>query len=266
MIFFFSPKSLIHFSLVFVVVIFTSSTRGCCAPLNSLNIKPFQVRNDTKRCFFSGPVIKSHLKTSSESHQCGPGEFTCARGVCIREAWRCDGDNDCRDWSDEANCTGGEARCFLTQTSPPSSASPSLRLCPFVPQWDAIRVRPAASSATRATASRSAGCATETTTVKTTRTKTRGTAVSSGTRVMFGPVTIGPERKQAVYLQRERDVTASSAPITPACRPPRTATACGSVQTAPTRTTVVRDSICVLLSLSSLSLVVKELLFIDTFL
>lgn len=42
----------------------------------------------------------------SESHQCGPGEFTCARGVCIREAWRCDGDNDCRDWSDEANCTG----------------------------------------------------------------------------------------------------------------------------------------------------------------
>lgn len=44
----------------------------------------------------------------SESHQCGPGEFTCARGVCIREAWRCDGDNDCRDWSDEANCTGDD--------------------------------------------------------------------------------------------------------------------------------------------------------------
>ena len=42
----------------------------------------------------------------SESHQCGQGEFTCARGVCIRDAWRCDGDNDCRDWSDEVNCTG----------------------------------------------------------------------------------------------------------------------------------------------------------------
>lgn len=41
-----------------------------------------------------------------ESHQCGPGEYTCARGVCIRDAWRCDGDNDCRDWSDETNCTG----------------------------------------------------------------------------------------------------------------------------------------------------------------
>uniref|UniRef100_A0A8C6SI35 Sortilin-related receptor, L(DLR class) A repeats containing n=1 Tax=Neogobius melanostomus TaxID=47308 RepID=A0A8C6SI35_9GOBI len=38
-------------------------------------------------------------------------EFTCARGVCIREAWRCDGDNDCRDWSDEANCTVGHHTC-----------------------------------------------------------------------------------------------------------------------------------------------------------
>uniref|UniRef100_A0A8B9H7A1 Sortilin-related receptor, L(DLR class) A repeats containing n=1 Tax=Astyanax mexicanus TaxID=7994 RepID=A0A8B9H7A1_ASTMX len=47
----------------------------------------------------------------AESHQCGPGEFTCARGVCIRDAWRCDGDNDCRDWSDEANCTVGHHTC-----------------------------------------------------------------------------------------------------------------------------------------------------------
>uniref|UniRef100_A0A8C8H2Q0 Fibronectin type-III domain-containing protein n=1 Tax=Oncorhynchus tshawytscha TaxID=74940 RepID=A0A8C8H2Q0_ONCTS len=44
-------------------------------------------------------------------HQCGSGEFSCARGVCIREAWRCDGDNDCRDWSDEANCTVGHHTC-----------------------------------------------------------------------------------------------------------------------------------------------------------
>uniref|UniRef100_A0ACB8EXP6 Sortilin- receptor n=1 Tax=Sphaerodactylus townsendi TaxID=933632 RepID=A0ACB8EXP6_9SAUR len=25
--------------------------------------------------------------------------------MCIRLSWKCDGDNDCRDWSDEANCT-----------------------------------------------------------------------------------------------------------------------------------------------------------------
>lgn len=51
-----------------------------------------------------GADMKSGLFT--ETHQCGSGEFTCARGVCIRDAWRCDGDNDCRDWSDETNCTG----------------------------------------------------------------------------------------------------------------------------------------------------------------
>ncbi|TNN01446.1 hypothetical protein fugu_010828 [Takifugu bimaculatus] len=68
---------------------------------------------DTEPCgtpvqikFADGVVV-----SVSESHQCGAGEFTCARGVCIREAWRCDGDNDCRDWSDEANCTVGHHTC-----------------------------------------------------------------------------------------------------------------------------------------------------------
>uniref|UniRef100_A0A8B9H7G1 Sortilin-related receptor, L(DLR class) A repeats containing n=1 Tax=Astyanax mexicanus TaxID=7994 RepID=A0A8B9H7G1_ASTMX len=64
-------------------------------PLQFLNHLSLTLRN----CYFA------------ESHQCGPGEFTCARGVCIRDAWRCDGDNDCRDWSDEANCTVGHHTC-----------------------------------------------------------------------------------------------------------------------------------------------------------
>uniref|UniRef100_A0A8C8H4J4 Fibronectin type-III domain-containing protein n=1 Tax=Oncorhynchus tshawytscha TaxID=74940 RepID=A0A8C8H4J4_ONCTS len=58
------------------------------------------------------PLITDRLCVCiPESHQCGSGEFSCARGVCIREAWRCDGDNDCRDWSDEANCTVGHHTC-----------------------------------------------------------------------------------------------------------------------------------------------------------
>ena len=35
---------------------------------------------------------------------CGEGEFTCANSKCIRERWACDGDNDCGDESDEADC------------------------------------------------------------------------------------------------------------------------------------------------------------------
>uniref|UniRef100_A0A8C2T8I6 Fibronectin type-III domain-containing protein n=1 Tax=Coturnix japonica TaxID=93934 RepID=A0A8C2T8I6_COTJA len=36
---------------------------------------------------------------------CRKDEFSCSSGMCIRLSWRCDDDNDCRDWSDEANCT-----------------------------------------------------------------------------------------------------------------------------------------------------------------
>lgn len=49
----------------------------------------------------------------------------------------------------------------------------------FPPQWANTRARPTASSAKRVTAYRSAGCATVTTTARTTPTKTPRTAVSS---------------------------------------------------------------------------------------
>ncbi|KAG8452515.1 hypothetical protein GDO86_004341 [Hymenochirus boettgeri] len=34
--------------------------------------------------------------------QCHPGEFACKNSRCIQERWKCDGDNDCLDNSDEA--------------------------------------------------------------------------------------------------------------------------------------------------------------------
>uniref|UniRef100_A0A3B3RZD4 LDL receptor related protein 1 n=1 Tax=Paramormyrops kingsleyae TaxID=1676925 RepID=A0A3B3RZD4_9TELE len=35
--------------------------------------------------------------------QCQPGEFACKNNRCIQERWKCDGDNDCLDNSDEAS-------------------------------------------------------------------------------------------------------------------------------------------------------------------
>uniref|UniRef100_A0A8C5QIZ1 Sortilin-related receptor n=1 Tax=Leptobrachium leishanense TaxID=445787 RepID=A0A8C5QIZ1_9ANUR len=50
------------------------------------------------------------LKTLFRCQESGD-EFTCTSGLCVRQSWVCDGDNDCRDWSDEANCTAISHTC-----------------------------------------------------------------------------------------------------------------------------------------------------------
>ena len=41
---------------------------------------------------------------------CGEDQFQCSSGRCIHSRWRCDGEYDCSDNSDEIGCPGeGEA-------------------------------------------------------------------------------------------------------------------------------------------------------------
>ncbi|CAH2090468.1 unnamed protein product [Euphydryas editha] len=51
---------------------------------------------------------------------CAANEFTCKNGMCITGTWRCDGNDDCGDASDEAGCLCAppmlacdDARCYL---------------------------------------------------------------------------------------------------------------------------------------------------------
>uniref|UniRef100_A0A3B4ZJ05 Uncharacterized protein n=1 Tax=Stegastes partitus TaxID=144197 RepID=A0A3B4ZJ05_9TELE len=44
---------------------------------------------------------------------CHQGQWQCDDGNCIRDVWRCDGQGDCLDGSDEVGCTGPYSSCYF---------------------------------------------------------------------------------------------------------------------------------------------------------
>lgn len=57
-------------------------------------------------CYVGLSLLFVFFTISAASHQpCRSGEFMCNSGLCINAGWRCDGDFDCDDQSDERNCS-----------------------------------------------------------------------------------------------------------------------------------------------------------------
>jgi len=48
---------------------------------------------------------------------CAPGEFKCQNNLCIPETFKCDGQNDCVDNSDEVNAFCGKLSFIYTALS-----------------------------------------------------------------------------------------------------------------------------------------------------
>ncbi|KAL9955609.1 hypothetical protein ACROYT_G036957 [Oculina patagonica] len=53
----------------------------------------------------TGMELLANKKTCIPLKTCGPEEFACSDGACLRKTWLCDDRKDCIDGSDEKNCT-----------------------------------------------------------------------------------------------------------------------------------------------------------------
>ncbi|XP_026332516.1 sortilin-related receptor isoform X2 [Hyposmocoma kahamanoa] len=84
------------------------------------------VKNSNGKCMCPNgmePAQNMTCPKKSGSATCDPDQFTCKNGMCIAKNWRCDGNNDCGDLSDEVGC----------QCTPPMIPCDDNRC--YLPRW-----------------------------------------------------------------------------------------------------------------------------------
>lgn len=88
-----------------------------CSTLNCSHVCLVDPNKNKARCSCprgTGMVLSPDKETCGYPPTCKPSEFTCTSGspACLPLQWRCDGQSECSDHSDEIGCPECEAKHF----------------------------------------------------------------------------------------------------------------------------------------------------------